>query len=113
MQSLKSRLVALVLRHTRKKAFSSAAEMNRWIARARTTETHLPPADVMQRLAITQHEIDGRPVYEIAASGDTPMHILYLHGGAYVFEMTSYHWRLIAEIAERTGARMTVPAYPL
>ena len=38
MSSLKSHAVALVLRHTRKKAFASADEMNRWIARARVVE---------------------------------------------------------------------------
>src|SRR5690606_14602752 len=37
----------------------------------------------------------------------------YLHGGAFCFEITPYHWRLIAEMAERLDARVTVPVYPL
>lgn len=115
MPSLKSHLVALFLRHTRKKAFSSAEEMNRWIAAARKVETHRPPADFARRLAVSEREIDGFPVYEVAPRGGAQHRerILYLHGGAYVFEITRYHWRLIAEMAERLGARITVPIYPI
>ena len=39
--------------------------------------------------------------------------ILYLHGGAYVFEITSYHWGLIADMADRLGFGITVPIYPI
>ena len=39
--------------------------------------------------------------------------LLYLHGGAFVFQITSYHWKLIAELAERVGAAVTVPIYPI
>lgn len=114
MQSLKSHAVALYLRHTRKKAFASAAEMNRWIARARLTEDHRPPAAVSSRLDISQHEVRGRPVYEVKPrDGLEDKRILYLHGGAYVFDITPYHWHLIAEMAERLDAQVTVPIYPV
>ena len=46
-----------------------------------------------------------------ADAGD--LHIIYLHGGAYCFEITPFHWRLIGEMAERLSARVTVPIYPL
>ena len=39
--------------------------------------------------------------------------MLYLHGGAYCFEMTSFHWQLVAELARRLDAHVTVPIYPL
>lgn len=114
MSSLKSHAVALVLRHTRKKAFASADEMNRWIARARVVEDHRPPARVARRLDISRHEVRGCPVYEVSPRGSAASRrILYMHGGAYVFEITSYHWRLIAEMAERLNARITVPIYPI
>ncbi|SMH50030.1 alpha/beta hydrolase [Mesorhizobium australicum] len=114
MPSLKSRIVSLYLRSTRKKAFASAAEMNRWIARARTLEDHRPPASVARRLDIARREVFGSPVYDVAPrGGHVEKRILYLHGGAYVFEITPFHWRLIAEMAERLDARITVPVYPL
>jgi acetyl esterase/lipase len=115
MQSVKSRLVSIYLRQTRKKAFSSASEMNRWIARARRVEDHRPPAAVARRFDIASREIGGHRVYEVAPRGAVhdDRRILYLHGGAYVFEITSFHWHLIAEMAQRLGARITVPIYPI
>jgi acetyl esterase/lipase len=114
MPSLKSRAVALYLRHTRKKAFLSAAELNRWIARARLTEDHRPPAAIASRLDIARREVRGRCVYEVnPRGGNSDRRILYLHGGAYVFEITAYHWNLIAEMAERLDAHITVPIYPI
>ncbi|MGE0499443.1 MAG: alpha/beta hydrolase [Rhizobiaceae bacterium] len=114
MPSLKSRLAALLLRHTRKKAFASAEGMNRWIAAARLNEDHRPPVRLSRRVAIRQRSISGRVVYEVLPlqEGGGPR-ILYLHGGAFVFELSRYHWQLIAEMAERLGSRITVPVYPL
>jgi acetyl esterase/lipase len=113
MPSLKSHLVSFVLRHSRKKAFASAENLQRWIAAARKVEDHQPPASLCQRLDIQMHTVDGFPVYEIASKTGSPKRILYLHGGGYVFEITPYHWRLIAEMAERLGYAVTVPIYPI
>ncbi|RWL95485.1 MAG: alpha/beta hydrolase [Mesorhizobium sp.] len=113
MPSLKSHLVSFVLRHSRKKAFSSPENLQRWIAYARKTEDHHPPALIKARLDITETEIGGFPVYEIAPKAGERRRILYMHGGAYVFQITSYHWGLIAEMAERLGFGITVPIYPI
>ncbi len=115
MPSLKSRLVATYLRHTRKKAFVSAEGLNAWIARARLTETHRPPAAIARKVAITQHEVEGRPVYEVRPRGNVrpSRRVIYFHGGAFVFEITAFHWKLIAEMAERLDAQGTVPIYPI
>jgi acetyl esterase/lipase len=99
MPSLKSHLVSFVLRHSRKKAFSSPENLQRWIAYARKTEDYHPPALLKARLDIAETEIDGFPVYEIAPKAGERRRILYMHGGAYVFQITSYHWGLIYPIA--------------
>ncbi|WP_421912565.1 alpha/beta hydrolase [Mesorhizobium sp.] len=113
MPSFKSHVISFVLRHSRKQAFSSPENLQRWIASARKTEDHQPPALVRSRLDITTREVNGFPVYEIAPRGDEQRRILYLHGGAYVFEITPYHWHLIAEMADRLGFGITVPIYPI
>ncbi|MEX0407141.1 alpha/beta hydrolase [Aquibium sp. LZ166] len=113
MPSLKSRLVGHYLKLTRKKGFASAQGLHDWIARSRQRQIHLPPASVARRVAITRREIDGHPVYDVVPGQRSASHIVYFHGGAYCFEITSYHWKLIADVAERTGARVTVPIYPL
>ncbi|HMM64229.1 MAG TPA: alpha/beta hydrolase [Mesorhizobium sp.] len=113
MPSLKSHLVAFVLRHSRKKAFASPENLQRWIAHARRRQSHDPPAAIAARLSIDMRLAGGFPVYEIAPRKGIAKRILYLHGGAYLFEITSYHWELIAEMAERLGFGVTVPIYPL
>ncbi|SDA44724.1 alpha/beta hydrolase [Mesorhizobium qingshengii] len=113
MPSFKSHVVSFVLRHSRKKAFSSPENLQRWIAAARKTEDHHPPASLHQRFDIETRTVDGFPVYEIAPRAGKRKRILYLHGGAYVFEITSYHWGLIAEMADRLGYGITVPIYPI
>lgn len=115
MPSLKSHIVAFVLKNTRKKAFTSAENLHAWIEWARPRQDRRPPVRLSSRLSITERTVEGMHVYEAVprtSPGNGP-HIVYLHGGAYCFEITPYHWRLIAEMAERLDARITVPIYPL
>lgn len=113
MPSLKSHVVSLILKHSRKQAFASPQNLQRWIAKARRTQSHQPPAWLTARFGVETRTINGFPVYEISPEAGQKKRILYLHGGAYVFEITAYHWRLIAEIAERLGFGITVPIYPI
>ncbi|HHZ09608.1 MAG TPA: alpha/beta hydrolase [Rhizobiales bacterium] len=115
MPSLKSHFVSLVLKHSRKKAFTSPEGLHRWIARSRRTQTHRPPPRHAARLRISERRIGGFPVYDVAPRDRpaTGKRIIYFHGGAYVFEITPYHWGLIAELAERLDATVTVPIYPI
>jgi acetyl esterase/lipase len=113
MPSLKSHVVSFILRHSRKKAFSSPENLQRWIAYARKTEDYHPPASLKARLDVKETSVDGFPVYEIMPKAGERRRILYLHGGAFVFQITSYHWVLIAEMAERLGFGITVPVYPI
>lgn len=114
MPSLKSRLVAFYLRRTRKSAFSSAEAINAWVAAARRTESHRPPDWLRQRLRIRETIFEDIPVYDVEPLKTTSSkRMLYMHGGAYLFEISRYHWHLIGEMAERVGAPVTVPIYPL
>lgn len=114
MPSLKYHLVAFVLRHTRKKAFASPKGLHARIARMRPQEDHRPPAGIAERLDVAERAVAGCPVYEARPRGAaTTRHILYIHGGAFCFEMTPHHWNLVAELAERLSAHVTVPIYPL
>jgi acetyl esterase/lipase len=114
MPSIRSHLYALVLRNWHRTAFTSAEGLHRWIAYARQREDHRPPLAVAQRVLVTSRSVHGFPVYEVSPSRVTSrLKLLYLHGGAFIFEIGRFHWDLIAELAERTGARITVPVYPL
>lgn len=39
--------------------------------------------------------------------------LLYLHGGAYVHEISSFQWNLIGKLVEQTNCKAIVPIYPL
>jgi acetyl esterase/lipase len=57
----------------------------------------------------------GWPIYTLTSkSSHTPQRaVVYLHGGAWVNEITSQHWQLAAQIAADAHARVVVPIYPL
>jgi acetyl esterase/lipase len=58
--------------------------------------------------------VAGWPVYTVRPkSGPVPNRALYLHGGAWVHEISPWHWRLIAELAVQASVEITVPIYPL
>jgi monoterpene epsilon-lactone hydrolase len=63
---------------------------------------------------IERGEFGGCPVLTAAPRrGGSRHHILYLHGGAYVFPIAGLHWKAIEALIRRTGATVTVPLYPL
>lgn len=114
MPSLKARFFAFILRHTRKKFFATPEGLHKRLENARKTMDHRPPEKIRERLTISEHLVDGHVVYEATPkSAATGKRLLYLHGGAHLFELTPHHWALIAELAERLGAQVTVPVYPL
>ena len=70
----------------------------------------------MCRHAYTREEAShrGRSVW-ILNPTKTPVHksIFYLHGGAYLYNITSFHWRFLSRLCHHTQARIIVPDYPL
>lgn len=118
MSSLKSRLVPLVLRYTRKKAFSSAEGLRARIEAERGKVDYRPPKKLKRIFDVRRRRIAGMPVYEVQPKKPpnrrlSGTRVLYLHGGAYVFQITPHHWWMVAEMATRLNARIIVPVYPL
>ena len=96
---------------------SGARKNNDAKARASTDSVSEPadvPAAIRQRFSVTTTQFEGRPLWTIGPrTGPSSQTILYLHGGAYVMNIVSLHWKLIAAIIERTNATVVVPDYPL
>jgi acetyl esterase/lipase len=114
MPSLKSHLLAFAIKHWLRPAFTSPEGLHDWIRWARPRQDHRPPPKLARRLDIRRHETAGFPVYEVRPKRiASRQRLLYLHGGAYIFEISRFHWNLIGELAERRGAAVTVPVYPL
>lgn len=55
------------------------------------------------------------PVYTVTPTAtERPAgSLVYAHGGGWVNQIVSFHWRLIADIAAEAGVVVTVPIYPL
>jgi len=108
MASLLSRLAPLVITlRGSKRMFSSATRTLDRVARLqRKPASFEPPAS----LGATRREVDGWPVFDVG-SGDR--HVVYLHGGCYVFEIDPVHWTLIGKLAKEAGVHGVVPIMPL
>ncbi|KZZ93350.1 esterase [Moelleriella libera RCEF 2490] len=74
-----------------------------------------PPAQLGTKFIIDRRKVQGHVVYDISTKSETPnkARILYLHGGSFLFDIRPQHWALIATLAERLEAVVTVPLYPL
>jgi acetyl esterase/lipase len=113
--SLRGRVFYLVFRILRRKRrFASAAALRASIAEARRVGRAEPSRCLASRLRVQKHAVDGCPVYTIGPRRDPgPRHVLYLHGGAYVFGIVKQHWQFVGRLVDRLGCTVTVPLYPL
>ena len=117
MQSFASRLMPFVIRLRGSKRRYSSAERTL----ARVEELRLrpksfePPHSLSRIVDVRRREVGGWPVYELSPlRSDAPSRrALYLHGGSFVYEISSQHWQLAAYLAIETDARVIVPIYPL
>lgn len=75
------------------------------------------PASLKKRFRFTHHSFRDHGFWTVAPekqqSTQSETTVVYMHGGAYVHNMTRYHWDLIGALAGKTGARFLVPDYPL
>ncbi|MEX3009465.1 alpha/beta hydrolase fold domain-containing protein [Hoeflea sp. TYP-13] len=114
MASLRSKLLSLVIRILRKKSSSTAEGTHRRLKWARPRQNYNPPPGINRDFAVRKSEFKGYPVFEWSAHDTKPdLHVLYLHGGGYLFEMTVFHWKFLAALSEELNARFIVPIYPL
>jgi acetyl esterase/lipase len=115
-RSLRSALLTPIIRGMGGKREFSSPELT-----MRRAEEHLlrpesfaPPKNIDKTVRITVREVGGWPVYTVTPR-DRPANrrALYAHGGAWVHEISPFHWWLVARLAVNTGTEFTVPIYPL
>lgn len=110
--SLRSRLLELWLRASGRKARDH--DLRRRIARGWQPRHAQPPLRLRLRHRISRREVMGSTVWTLAPlAAPGPLHILFLHGGAYVSGLGRPYWRFLAQLVDATGAQVVVPEYPL
>jgi epsilon-lactone hydrolase len=114
--SLLSRLAPLVITlRGSKRGFSTAQRTLDLVARLQARpRPFAPPARLSSRVDITRRDVDGWPVYSVSPKGAHPStRAIFLHGGCYVFEITTTHWNFVASLAAEAGITVIVPIMPL
>jgi acetyl esterase/lipase len=72
------------------------------------------PDSILKNFNLSDAVQNARKVWIITPTeSKSDLIILYLHGGAYMSNLLTEHWRLIEKIAGKTGATIVVPDYPL
>ncbi|KAF9773159.1 hypothetical protein IL306_009065 [Fusarium sp. DS 682] len=119
MPSLKSRILSWIIWFWFKSTWSSAEGINNRIAKERQRPERVPPKHLYREFTVEDYKRKGHiadyVVYIVSPKTETPTRgrILYLHGGGFVFDITPQHWEIVAQLARRLNATVTVPIYPL
>ena len=73
------------------------------------------PEEVQIDCNLETEEFIGRKVFILTPKNEQKSEkvILYLHGGSYVAETSSNHWRFLEKLVKDTNATIILPDYPL
>jgi monoterpene epsilon-lactone hydrolase len=111
MASLQMRVVRAFLRVAYKPRMATLDRARKRIAEPKGPS--YPPRAVRARYDVTSRRIHGFACHTVAPRGTRAERAaIYLHGGAYINEISSQHWALIAKLAD-AGVRVEVPSYGL
>jgi acetyl esterase/lipase len=73
-----------------------------------------PPARLRPRVNVALRTRSGWPIYTLTPQKKpAERSVIYLHGGGWVNEIASQHWKLAAQIAGEGRAEVIVPIFPL
>jgi acetyl esterase/lipase len=111
MTSLRMRALATFLRLAYKPRMATVDRARARIAAEKGSPA--PPAALRRRHDVRSRDVGGFPCHTVAPRGRTADRAaLYLHGGAYISEISPQHWALISRLAD-AGVRVEVPSYGL
>jgi epsilon-lactone hydrolase len=104
-----------------KRPFTDPSIFRKRIDDERRTVDHAPPKSLGKRCRVDRQLVENAPAYTLSprleedrgGAGYAGLHILYLHGGCYTFEISPWHYRFCALLVETLGCRVTIPIYPL
>ena len=78
-----------------------------------TAAARVPAAPTKKLLKVATVEVDGPVVRLKPKSGATGAHLIYTHGGCYLYPVKSEHWDILATLIEGSDVSVDVPLYPL
>lgn len=97
----------------RKSILKTAAQLHLNITKARKESNEIP-SKLRRKYVVTEDRRNNCLVYTLSPKGRAPKsHLLYLHGGAYTFEMVKEQWDMLRRFVDAFDCAITIPIYPL
>lgn len=95
--------------------FSGPGVLQRAIEKDRACGPAHPPKSALKRITFREEMRGADKIFHAAPKNGatSPVRLLYLHGGAYVFDLQGVQWKLVSSLISRTGAEVVAPIYPL
>ena len=78
-----------------------------------TAAARVPASPTKKLLKVATAEVDGPVVRLTPKAGGTGTHLIYTHGGCYLYPVKTEHWDILATLIEGSGVSVDVPLYPL
>jgi len=107
--STRALLFSFALRTTGMKS-----RFKRMVQNPARTKKGFVPESLYKSYKTDSRIVDSKTVVTIEKKDKvTDTHIIYLHGGSWIFEASPLHWKLIRKIIDRSYCRISVLDYPL
>ncbi len=74
---------------------------------------NVPPKFIAKKYEIDSLSVSGRNSFTIEAGDSHQTHIVFLHGGAYRYPSTFFHWVLLDNLLKKIPCKATFVDYPL
>ena len=116
MESIRSKLLKAILRiiNIKKIWEVTGDKLRKNIEKKQLSENHEPPKKFQRRFNIINKEMNGYCYYVMRPLRNVgKKHILFIHGGGYVYEIMSFEWEFISKLLDSLKCTITVPIYPL
>ena len=71
------------------------------------------PSSLTLKVAVHEEMLEGRQIFCLNRRPINDRAVIYIHGGCFINQPTSDHWKFLDTIAQRTRAEVIMPLYPL
>lgn len=94
-----------------KSKFVDAEECAEYIEERRNAEEYT--LNLSLDSDISESTVNACKIYSLSKTDSPEYTILYLHGGAYINDASTYQWELCDKLVQETNAELIFPIYPL
>jgi acetyl esterase/lipase len=96
-----------------RKGFETPEALRAAVAAARPAGS-VPTRRLHRYFCVSETSCAGRPLFTLSPRDRAAsLSVLYLHGGAYVYEISDGQWAMLGKILRQAHAECAVPLYPL